>query len=237
MTQQARDWVLSRYEPGGGLHQPDIGGYTKPVVVGTKGGTVVLKPVVVPTPTPSSIMEVFPTSIVPPTVKHPTALLVGSEQHGGKGMPWTNGPASIVNETRAIGSLLVCLGSTVAVSMAIGDNAGLLNQMRVNYHNRRVTLKIHTGIGGMERSGETGGTASPKALVPYGRPEPPAKSGGDLPPYPKTGAPGEVVPGEIDNWGPFLGVPFLPKGPSWGQIEESFKTLEEYGIEWWNWMS
>jgi len=130
---------------------------------------IVPKPPVYP-PVPPEHM--YPTTVIPPLTEYPTMVLIGDQMNGGSGQPWTAGPQSITQIIEPLGTLLFYIGKRVAVSLAIRAAGDLYGALKVKYHQRNAYLKVHTGIGSIDRSRPTnaplrpgaGGTAKP---IPY----------------------------------------------------------------------
>ncbi len=183
------------------------------------------RPIVVRPPT------LAPPSIIPPGIMYPTARLVGHEQNGGAGIPDTIGPRSIANEEWPIGSLMFYIGKRVAVSIGIYDAGASFRDLLVSYHQRGARLRVHTGIGRMADVGVSGRETGPggvgssgvdeqRALVPAGRPEPPAGGySGDVERWQEIDR-GSV--GQTDPWVPIVpGLPF--NRPTLKQLEDTLK--------------
>ncbi len=205
------------------------------------GAIVVLEPVVKPKPVVPKPVDVYPPSIIPAFIEGPTASLVGTHEHGGAGMPWTSGPGGITALDMAIGSLLFYIGAGVAISVGLGSSgAELMGQVKRSYHRRGVSMRVHTGIG---RKGDVGGEweREEPLPVPYNAPLPPgANAPAKSLPAPTNGhEPGWLgAPGLHDEqWGPFLGVPGLPPGPSLHETFEFFEWVAPWAIEFGSWLT
>ncbi len=200
----------------------------------------VLEAIEKPLPWPIKPAELAPPSIIPPGVIYPTALLVGGEQNGGKGIPNTLGPVSITSEEWPIGSLLFYSGAAVAISIGIYDRGDSMRDLLVSYHRRGVHLRVHTGIGNAVSSGGhtareegPGGVGGPggRALVPHGRPQPPGGVGGILErEYQRE----SESKSQTDPWVPIIpGLPF--NRPTLGQLEDTLKYFESWASEFATW--
>ncbi len=200
---------------------------------------VVLEPVVKSAPVRPRVVDVFPPSIIPAFIEAPTAVLVGYKEKGGKDMPWTNGPASLLPLVPVIGSLLFYVGGAVAIAIGLGGGgAELMGQVKRSYHRRGVSMRVHTGIG---RAGDVGSAApwdGADLPVPYNGPTPGgAAAPPTSPPAPNGHEPGWLgAPGVHGAWGPFLGQTGLPPGPSLHEMGEFFEWVAPWAIEFGSWL-
>lgn len=145
-----------------------------------EGARVVLEPVVVAETVFQDPDDMFQGTIVDAVIASPTALLVGHETAGGWGQPWSIGPADMHSIYHAQGSMLFCIGNSVAIVIGVGGSGSLLQQVKTNYLRRGVYLKVHTGIGSVRRrvDGDTpeGPTFGPfpggQRALPEGAPKP-----------------------------------------------------------------
>ncbi len=251
MTTQAQQWLADRnmgleLNPSGTGWQISTTPFSEmprsgPGVAGvTAGAMVVLEPVVKAIPVKPSVVDLYPGTIIPPAIEAPTASLVGYDQKGGNKMPWTNGPAALAPMAQPIGSLLFCIGNSVAVSIALGAwGAEIMGQVKSNYHRRGVTVKVHTGIGSAGNMGTALPESVPALPVPFNAPVPQAPRQA-LPPgfEAEAGhAPGWLgSPGSHGAWGPFLGIEGLPAGPSVHELAEFFEWVAPWAIEFGSWL-
>ncbi len=220
-------------------------GTTGQAAVETARAVTVLVPEVKPLPVPIVPKELFPPSIIPPAVVAPTIILVGGHEHGGSGMPWTNGPGALMNEEWPLGSIIFSVGNAAAVTIGIYDKGESLRWLLVSYLRRNVSLRVHTGIGKAPRRGGDfngeyeGDRMLPAPVVPHGRPKPPVQReiAPIIPPGPGGGyGPGEDYPSLEEAWGPFLGIPGAPPGPNLEQIEDSFRYFEPWVSDFFSWL-
>ncbi len=166
-----------------------------------------------PLPVLVRVPELAPASIIPAGVLSPTAMLVGTEQKGGFMLPWTLGPASMMNEEWPIGSIIFYIGNSAAVTIGIYDRGDSLRDLLVSYLRRNVSLRVHTGIG---RAGNQGRSARQDPPPNEPTPRTPSNS-----PRPRSGMPG-FSPGMIPFYDEFQDLirPF-----------EEAKGLGEYGAD------
>ncbi len=199
--------------------------------------TVVLKAEEVVNPVYPPLSNMYRQSIMNHYQRAPTALLTGGHLKGGGGMPWTGGPVSLVLYSEPIGSLMFCIGQNVAITLGMGlMGSAHLSNVPVSYHRRGVSVKVHTGIG--NAGGRTDEYRAPR--VPANRP-PMEQLPGAIP-GPYTANPGNPFklegnyPTLNEPWEPFMGIPWMPPVPSLDQLEESWRFLEEFGIDMGSWL-
>jgi len=200
---------------------------------GSASGVVVLKPTLTALPVARVPDDMFQETIVPSPIAQPTAVLMGGHLNGGYGEPWTAGPVSLASIHVPLGSMLFCIGDTVAISLGIGGESDLFSQALVNYHRRGVTLKIHTGIG-TARGGASRDPSGGNAVVPYGKPLPPSN-----PPRREIGptitvpglGPLEIPPEEHDS-----GMHQHPGSSCLDRWKEDFGALWNGLSEWPSWV-
>jgi len=184
--------------------------------------------------------ELFPPSIIPPGIQFPTALVVGTEQSGGVGIPHTTGPWSVAHEEWPLGSILFYTGNRVAISIGIYDKGESFQNLIISYHRRGVRLRVHTGVSKVVNSGPDaregpGGVGEPERpgpLVPYGRPDPPRNTpdGGFEGGLDRFLERNEDSISQTDPWVPIIpGLPF--NRPTLKQLEDTLRYWASWGDE------
>ncbi len=149
--------------------------------VDSDSGITVLTVAVKAKPVPIRVTEMAPTSIVPPAVQAPTAVLVGDESGGGFKIPWTAGPGALANLEWPLGSILFYMGARLAVSIGIYDRGESLHNLLVSKYLPKARLRVHTGVsrgsdaGQQRRDDPPPGELGP--MVPFGAPKPPDSYG------------------------------------------------------------
>ncbi len=143
----------------------------------------VLVPEVKAMPVPIVPTELAPASVIPPVVQAPTMVLVGDVLGGGYRIPWSNGPAALMNEEWSLGSLLFYMGNRLAVSIGIYDKGESMRDLIISKYLTNAKLRVHTGVGRASNAGRQSRddlpdeVRPPGPLVPYGGSAPPKDLG------------------------------------------------------------
>lgn len=92
----------------------------------------------------------IPASIIPLSLRGPTASLVSSSNTGntGRGMPWTAGPPALALAGAPLGALIVQVGRVVIAQIAIAGLEDVLGRAKKKYNQPNVQFRYRSGSSG-----------------------------------------------------------------------------------------